>query len=105
MARLDCVEVSKSAWKSGFFETSRCVLNPLAPGSSPGWPPRNSTSLPIRRTLAARCLRCLLTHMSALRELLATETASHDASTLGLDVGRYQMSGMSRYRTRVMYSA
>ena len=26
-----------------------CVLNPLAPGSSPGWPTRNGTSLPICR--------------------------------------------------------
>ena len=32
------------------------------------------------RALAARCLRCLLTHMSALRELFATETPSHSAS-------------------------
>ena len=37
-------------------------------------------SLPIRRTLNPGCLRCLLTHMSALRELLATGTTSHDAS-------------------------
>ena len=57
-----------------------CVLNPLAPGSSPGWPTRNGASLPIRRTLAARWLRCLLTHSSALRELLATDPPSHDAS-------------------------
>ena len=55
-------------------------LNPLAPGSSPGWPTRNGISLPIRRTMRPRRLRCLLTHMSALRELLATETTSHDAS-------------------------
>jgi hypothetical protein len=55
-------------------------LNPLAPGSSPGWPTRTSISLPIRRTLAARRLRCLLTHIGALRELLATETTSHDDS-------------------------
>ena len=34
----------------------------------------------LRRTLAARSLRCLLTRMSALRELLATETPSHSAS-------------------------
>ena len=55
-------------------------LNPLAPGSSPGWPTRNGTSPPIRRTMRPRWLRCRLTHMSALRGLLATETTSHDAS-------------------------
>jgi hypothetical protein len=37
-------------------------------------------ALPIRRTRRSRWLRCLLTHRSALRELLATEAASHDAS-------------------------
>ena len=36
--------------------------------------------LPNRRTMRPRWLWCLLTHMSALREFLATETASHDAS-------------------------
>jgi len=41
---------------------------------------RNGTSLPVRRTMRPRWLWCLLTHMSALRELLATETTSHDAS-------------------------
>jgi hypothetical protein len=55
-------------------------LNPLAPGSSPGWPTRSSISLPIRRTLAARCLRCLLTYTSTLRGLLATDPPSHVAS-------------------------
>ena len=47
---------------------------------SPGWPTRTSISLPIRRTLAARCLRCLLTYTSTLRGLLATDPPSHSAS-------------------------
>ena len=54
--------------------------NPLAPSSSPGWPTRSSISLPIRRALAARCLRCVLTYTSTLRALLATDPPSHDGS-------------------------
>ena len=33
------------------------ILNPLAPGSSPGWPTRNGTSPAIRRTMRPRRLR------------------------------------------------
>jgi len=64
----------------GESESKMAFLNPLAPGSSPGWPTRNGTSLPIRRTMRPRSLWCLLTHRSALRGLLSTETTSHDAS-------------------------
>jgi hypothetical protein len=38
------------------------------------------TSLPIPRTMRPRWLWSLLTHMSALRELLATDPPSRDAS-------------------------
>ena len=57
--------------------------------SSPPRPPRttphNRSAISVHAGLApcalpARCLRCLLTHMSALRELLATDRPSHDAS-------------------------
>ena len=47
---------------------------------SPGWPTRNGISLPIRRTLPPRRLRCVLTDTSPFRALLAAGTPSHDAS-------------------------
>ena len=52
----------------------------MAPGSSPGWPTRNGISLPIRRTLPRRRLRCVLTDSSPLRPLLVVDAPSHDAS-------------------------
>ena len=39
------VRVSDSLSKRALCAVCRCVLNPLAPGSSPGWPTRNGVSL------------------------------------------------------------